>query len=263
MRGTLVNSRNMKSFLPALGKEKIEDSDLIVGVIDEETDTACGVLWAEATDNSALDIRFIYVDEKYRNRGAGKKLLDFFLEIAEKISVRSITCSYIYNGENHYLYKLLDDAGFADVSEELREYAVKLGDFYIRNARTFDTGVVIVPVEELSRAEKSSITLFDIEGCREDISFVAFSGDTEVGGLIFGEISGMLELRYMDAQGPNREKALYLLYQEAFNRIDGQLDPETWVLVNASTPEQKATLDSLTDESAIVYRYYYMFSLML
>ncbi len=263
MTGTLVNSENMYSFLPALGKKRIEDSDLIVGVIDEKTDTACGVLWAEATDEDSLDIRFIYVEEEYRDRGAGKELLDFLIEIAAKIGIESITCSYINSEDRYYLYQLLDKAGFVDVSDEVGVYALKFSQFYIDTRMLRHPDIKIMAVNELEEKKKRAITKIDISDCREDISVLALKGDEVVGGMIFRDFRNMLENSYVDVNCENGERVMYMLCQKNFSLMEKYVDPDTWILVYADTDEYRKTLELLSADTAIAFYDYFKFNLTL
>ena len=120
MQGTLVNEENLSFFLPILDNKPTEN-DLVVGVIDKDNGTACGVLRAEAAPDNRLILDYIFVIEDFRSKGAGKELMRFFLEIADELGTKSIGCSFIGNPENAYLKELLDKAGFVDESDELKE----------------------------------------------------------------------------------------------------------------------------------------------
>ena len=109
MKGTLVIDDNLEFFLPILDKEKdqIDKEDLIIGVIDEESGTACGVLRAVVQEKGELYIRYIYVHEDFRNKGAGKELVSFLIDVAEVADADQIRCFYIRNEETRYLYDIL------------------------------------------------------------------------------------------------------------------------------------------------------------
>ena len=83
MTGTLINETNSDMFLPAVPDQALVTSDIFVGVTDDETDTACGVLAAEAIGEHTLAIRFMWVAEDYRGRGAGRELVYTLMEVAE------------------------------------------------------------------------------------------------------------------------------------------------------------------------------------
>ncbi len=278
MTGTLVNEENKQMFLPVLGKDTIEDADVIVGVIDEETNTACGVLWAEIVDVGELDIRFIYVEESFRNKGAGKELIDTFLEISEDILATNISCSYINNSNNTYLYQLLDKAGFVDMSEELHEYAAMLKDFYVSQMNISIPDTKVLSVEQLERilqdkgedAKKSlgqasldRLSEMKIDSSVKNFSFVAVSEGEIAGGLIFGSFRNMLELKYLDAAGSKKDRILALLLQEAVDKAYDEMEPNTWILVNARSKEQREMLSYLTGGNAIRYYDYILFNLKL
>ena len=66
MTGTLINETNSEYFLPAVPTEILLSTDIFVGVTDDETDTACGVLAAAAIGDHVIAIRFMWVPEEYR-----------------------------------------------------------------------------------------------------------------------------------------------------------------------------------------------------
>lgn len=93
MTGTLITEDNADFFMPAVGTNALVNSDVFIGVVDEETDTACGVLSAEAVGDRTLAIRWIYVDESRRKKGAGRELINTLQEVASEIEAELIVCS--------------------------------------------------------------------------------------------------------------------------------------------------------------------------
>ena len=97
MVGTLITEENADSFVPAVGNYALINSDVFIGVADDETDTACGVLAAEAVGDHTLAIRWILVEESMRRKGAGTELVSFLQGICREIEANAIVYSGIFN----------------------------------------------------------------------------------------------------------------------------------------------------------------------
>lgn len=263
MRGTLVNNDNMNMFLPALGKDSIGPGDLIVGVVDDETDTACGVLWAMEEQKDNLSIREVIINKSYLDKGAGDELIAFFLDIAQEISIKNISFSYLKSEDTEYLYELFEKAGFADLSQELSEYAVRIGDFYISDRKIDDHGMKVVSVAELSDKTKSKLTMIDFDKCLENISFIAIDNKRLAGRIIFEQFRDMIRLRAYEAEGKEPRRILYLLIQKAFERIRTLYGPEMWMLLSVETDAILDELIRYTDGSVVRYSENVYFNLKL
>ena len=68
---TLIDDTNKDVFLGALSEESIQDCDIFIGIYEEETDTACGVMALsvmpdreEDDDRFALSVREIVIADK-------------------------------------------------------------------------------------------------------------------------------------------------------------------------------------------------------
>ncbi len=263
MTGTLVNEKNMHMFLPALGKGTIDDDDLIIGVVDEETDTACGVLWARQDRDDELVIISIFVAEDYRNRGAGKELISLLIGISKEIGVRNISCSYIDNRDNTYLYQLLDNSGFADMSKEMELYAAKVEDFVEFSEKSPDESIKTRNIEGISIELNNKLGRSDVEDALEELSFVAFDEKQILGIVLFGRVGKMIELRCLETFGGNEDKVRYSLYIAASKAIRDTLDPATLIILHADTENMKNTIAYITDGEAIRFTEFYLFNLRL
>ena len=71
MQTTLITEENVGMFIEAIPEDVISASNLFFGVIDEKSDTACGVLSAIVDEENNILITYIYVHEQYRHQGAG------------------------------------------------------------------------------------------------------------------------------------------------------------------------------------------------
>lgn len=75
MIATLVREKNKDAFLKLLSENKYDKNELIIGAVDESTETACGVLQAVSTSDNELRITNIYVSDEYRNQGAATEMV--------------------------------------------------------------------------------------------------------------------------------------------------------------------------------------------
>ncbi len=95
MFAVFVNEGNQKQFLAGIPDKFVKDADIIIGAVEEERDVACGVLTARISRNRVIEITFIYVDEQYRNRGAGKAMVEFLQGSAEGMELFWIRCEQV------------------------------------------------------------------------------------------------------------------------------------------------------------------------
>lgn len=129
MVGTLITEENADSFMPAVGNYALINSDVFIGVADDETDTACGVLAAEAVGDHTLAIRWILVEESMRRKGAGTELVSFLQGICREIEANAIVYSGIESAEKDDIKGLLLSCGFIeDEDSPVPVYSYKVSD---------------------------------------------------------------------------------------------------------------------------------------
>ncbi len=92
MFAVFVRDNNLDAFLTAVPRGTYHDADFIIGAVEEETDTACGVLTVKRDGPDGLLITFVFVDERYRNRGAGRAMLEFLKSAAKGFGALWIRC---------------------------------------------------------------------------------------------------------------------------------------------------------------------------
>ena len=263
MTGTLVTLDNLEFFLPILdkAKEQIDKSDIIIGVIDDESGTACGVLRAVAQSDNNLAVRYIYVDSAFRQQGAGKELIRFLQDISTELSVKSIRCFYVRNEENRYLYDILDNAGFVDESEELDVYTARIGDFDIDELSTDTKGIKAfclsdIPVERRTFLPKTENGSFD-----EELSVVAADEKGNKGMILFGPFGDYIEIRHFDLTGEKKTLILYSLLRKVAVSAAKKNRTDDWILIHAYTDRAKELVAGLTDDTAIRFTDCVMFNL--
>lgn len=265
MKGTLVTDDNLEFFLPILDKERnqIDKEDLIIGVIDDESGTACGVLRAAVQEKSELYIRYIYVHEDFRNKGAGKELVSFLIEVADAADANGIRCFYLRNEETRDLYSIFDGAGFADLSDELDEYLVRMSDFDLDALKGQTKAVKTFRLSLIPSSQRKALKLQMNSNYDEKLSLIATDKSGNKGVLLVSEFGDYLELERLESEGPDQIHILYAMIREA---LQGALDTEgrdRWLLVNAHSDMAKQLLKRLTGNSAIRYYDCILFSLKI
>ncbi len=162
MYGTVITEENADAFLPAVGDYALMNSDVFLGVIDEESDTACGVLAAEAIGEHVLAIRWIYVAESMRRRGAGKELVSSLQELAGEIGAEAIVCSCDKSDEDdNAVAALLNSCSFAEGDKAVPVFSYKIEDMDIKQEGTGKE--MILPLGEVEDDE-----LYEIEQSWKD-----------------------------------------------------------------------------------------------
>lgn len=255
MKGTLVTLDNLEFFLPILDKTKkqIDSADIIIGVIDDDTGTACGVLRAVAQSDNNLAIRYIYVDEAFRQRGAGGELIRFLAYISAELSVKNIRCFYVRNSENRYLYNILDNSGFADESDELDVYTARFGDFDPDELRADTRGIKAFCLEDVPLERRSFLPKSDNVSYDEELSVIAFDAGGNKGMLLMGPFDEYIEIKHMELSGEKKYLVLYSLIRKMIQNAVKKNRTDEWVLINAYSDMLKELVERLTDDTAIKY----------
>ncbi len=176
MLATLITDKNRKFFEKAMPEDVKENADLFIGAVDTETDTACGVLAAEALSEEELFVDLLYVEDKFRYRGAGMAMVRFLQDLSAELDISRISCSQVRlleddpDGEDKdALAVLFYDCGFTEdpVGDIFR---MNLSD--IKAERT-KTDAVLIPLSDIESAQWEEL----------EAEFDGFNGDAEYGML--------------------------------------------------------------------------------
>ncbi len=252
----LVNSENADLFLQALDKKSIEDDDIIVGVVDEDEEIACGVLWAVAIEDEGLLIKDIYILKEKVKTDAGRELISFFLEIAGDVRARTISYSYIRDNDNFYMYELLDEFGFIDESYLLHEYLVRVRDLEIDYLPSFKTLEDVYCLDEYSYGRASQVPA-DTEKRRVNaLSFISIDSGKITGILLIRRFKNMLEiesLKLFNEESGKNYKTLYSLIKTAVQKAREILPDDTYILLNALKKSERQLLSMITNGRYILY----------
>ena len=252
--GTLVTAENGEQFLPAVRTLDLVTSDIFVGVVDADTDTACGVLAAEAGADKDLNIRFIYVDEKWRRRGAGTTLLHFLQDLANDLAVTTISCTYnSYYNEENALTGLLEKAGFYLEEESSPLQRVILGDLDLKD----EVDVVPKPIREMTRPqwntlirdrETSGSSLEPRGYYNENLSLFMENRYGELMGILL--VTGDEQEIWYDrllCYGEEKETIKFEILTAAIKFWQKQLEPDTKITFSFDDKTRQKMLSMLTD----------------
>ncbi len=204
MQATFVTRKNRNAFIMAVPPRLRRVCDVLIGAIDETTDTACGILAAEAVGNRALSVRFLYVDEEFRRKGAATAMLGLLAEFAGYSRIERILCpvweteSDPEESSSEGLVSFLSDYGFVwDEDAERVIYKVPLASIprpdvkgRVFTGRFVPVSVMPPTVFQNTVGPWARETGCDKEHLAQDISLVAFDEDGQVCGAVLFSMSG-------------------------------------------------------------------------
>ena len=235
-------------------------------MVDEKTDTACGVLAAGADPDSGLTINFIYVDEAYRHKGAGQALIDQLKQFADDLTLSGISCVHEVTRQSDGVYELLKECGFEETPmPELATYEAVLSDIHLPSKKTTSK---VVPIKELtdhqwrsysskveamSREDDSGIVvpLLDRKSYDKDISWAYLDEDIRVMGVILVEALGeVISIDALRATAKEPAKVILDLLIGAVTATKKKFSKETTVLMNPHNSDHKLLLEKLSGGKA-------------
>ena len=260
MQGTLVNDSNLSFFMPILDNKTTED-DLVIGVIDKDSGTACGVLRAAAAPDNRLILSYIYVLTDFRNKGAGRELVRFFLEISYDLGAKSIGCCFIGNHENTYLKRILDNAGFVDESDELNVQIANIEKFDLALLGPEIKGIRSIPLRSLPESERFFLPVKEKEYYNENVSIIAVDNASGRGMILLHPVDGKLSLETLEASGAQKIQILYALIRKAVINAKESGTYDEWIIADFSSSNAKAIMAKLTSYSSVKFTECYYFNL--
>ncbi len=267
MTGTLINESNSQLFLSAIPEDILPFCDIRIGVVDEETDTACGVLAAEAIGNHILAIRYIYVDKFFRLEGAGKELVKTLIELAEEIEAETIVCSYSRENLSDGIVELLESCGFVrndemtepilgvylskvsfpgDVSKGIKSAGVTIKALSTIDDKKWQIGGIVW--ERNNGPANGQIAFSDKpDSFDQELSFVALDKNEDIVGLLLGVRSGKgYELLILSAFGERTPGILLALIEHSMEVARQQLDEDDMVIIRPLQKQSQGLLEHLT-----------------
>ncbi len=129
----LVDDDSKSMFLPDADDIEVGEDDIFVGLVDDETDTACGVLGAQPVsdgeDHIAITITFIRIAPGYEDRGGEKILINMLLDVAGALGCSAVHCAgQFLNDTDDNNEALLSELGFYPEEEKVSIYTFSVED---------------------------------------------------------------------------------------------------------------------------------------
>ena len=250
MRGTLLNKSNIGYFDKALPTELVK-SDILIGVIDEETDTACGVLAADLDEDHVIDIKYLFVAQDFRFRGAGTELVLTLIEAAEVLDATSITCTHSRGNLSNGIPELLDNCGFyTDDEESLMIYGVRLSELIIDDVKFQTSEIKIKPIGSIDDRKWVEYKVmwehdggnesgrngfsYDRKSYDQNLSFIAIDQEGSIKGLLLGAKTQMgYEVLTLSAIGKDAPYIMYAILANARDAAKEQLKDSTMIIFSS------------------------------
>lgn len=133
---TLIDDVNRETFIVRQDDEEEPEGDIFIGLYEEETDTACGVLSAlvvpakdEDSDSFALEVLDIYIADEYKSVQGEIVLLRYLQELALLYGCGAV---FVTEYESETLMesreKFFEDLGFFAEDKKLPLYEIGISD---------------------------------------------------------------------------------------------------------------------------------------
>ena len=124
MQATVITERNADCFLGAIDTAALVNSDIFIGAVDEESDAAVGVLAAGAGGDHTLALRYIFVDEGSRRKGAGRAMISLLIDAAEDMDAEAVLCALVISEEELEIRDFLLSCGFSEMESKDSDMAL-------------------------------------------------------------------------------------------------------------------------------------------
>ncbi len=208
--------------------------DIVIGAADG--DTACGILAADAVEKGVLSIRYIFVEPRFRRRGAGRMLIRELLDTAQALGARRIACAHYVGEESDGIWELLDEAGFSPEPEAaVPVYAASLDALKTGKTHSFDT---IRPLKEADIPERD---------CDRDLScLLTDPSGKKIGELIVLRKGEDLILDRLSVNAPDPGEGLLTLIGYGLEKAKKKYPGETRIYAEIPEKKGQAALQKLS-----------------
>ncbi len=152
---TLIDDENREAFTAPLNADVMEECDIFLGLYEEESDTACGVLCAavvpdgdEEKERFALSVREIFIAEGFRSDQAETALLRYLQEIAALYDCSAVFVpEYVSENDKDDREALFLSLGFYREDKKLPLYEIKTSDIKVSDNKS---GFGCLNIQDLS-----------------------------------------------------------------------------------------------------------------
>ncbi len=236
MKLTRITAKNQRAFMHLLPDESVvtEQGRYSIGAVKDKK--PCGVVSFELGDVTA-NIDWLYVSEDARRQGAGRLLLDGVRDAIDKTNLMGGSANY--EDGNPELDAFFESLGYGVFSGE-PHYTLTLEDIMAssaaKKAMDLQVTVDIMPISQMSRAQKNQFHTFVNKQVGEDIlslnyeddySLCAWKKDELLGCLIASKVDeSMVQLDLLITAKDPGLSAIYLL-KEMIGIISKTMKPDT------------------------------------
>ena len=237
----LVDDNNRPMFLPDGDDPVAEAADVFVGLVDEETDTACGVLGAQSvTDGEnglGLTICFLRIATGYEGMDGERIMIRTLLDLAGALKCSAVFCAGGFmEGTDNEKEELLESLGFFAEEEMMPLYTFALSDLNVKSQKS-DLGCI--PLSQIKSdqweefvAETSQKDFFVTEPADydNDISVFLVDDNSEVqAGTLLAQRGDVLFIEAVGAYGSDEEALINDLVLWGADGAKKRMDPDMQV----------------------------------
>ncbi len=251
---TLIDDSNKDIFLIPLSEEAKEEADLFLGLYEEESDMACGVLAAttlkDEDDKMVLSVRELILDEKFKGPEAMTELIRGLQDVAIAADCSAVYHSeYIPEGDEEGKADFFAGLGFYEEEKKLPLYEFKPSAI---KAKTPQTDMECIPLSELTKKQWNQFKketadygfgLSDMTYYDQDMScFLVDQNDNVQAGLLSTVRDGDLYLEAIAAYGPDEMALLNDMAFWLFGNIRTVLSPKATIYMYLFSEKMQAKL---------------------
>ena len=137
----LVDENGRDKFLPEGDDMSPYESQVLIGLVDDENDSACGVLGAgvvpDGDSQLNLAISFIRLAAGYEDSDGERILISFLLDIAPALECQAVLCAGAFMDEaDEDRERMLTQLGFLEPEEKLPLYTFSVSDLNVKDNKS-------------------------------------------------------------------------------------------------------------------------------
>ena len=257
MKGVLVSEINQGCFVPVLEASGQDAGDICIGVFDEETDTACGIMATDAIPGKNLLIRYIYVHPDYRRRGAGRTMVSLLSDIAASGTMNSIRCKRDLEGDSDEVVSFFEALNFSrDDPQKVTLYTLEVSDLKKTRSPAFKGRIETVSSLSLrtwSNFDKMLEFPFPWRSAIDpELSFIASGADLAPKGILFTRREGDAHrICGFYVTGADPTVTAEALFEHAISAARTRLSPHDPIFVEIRNEDEAHNLFRLSGDRAL------------
>ena len=217
LQAVLLDEEGKEVFRQVIDPALYDELDVWVGLLDDEKDTACGVLGALSTPDGenghALTISFVSLAEEYGEKGGQRVLVRYLQDLASELECSAVFCmGEFLDGADDENEALMASLGFYVEKETLPLYVFHLSDISVKKTKG-DLGRLrlsdLKPVQWEDFVEETDYSDFfvtEIEDYEKDLSIFLVDDDRKIqAGALFALRGDVLFVEGIFAYGSDEE----------------------------------------------------------